>query len=352
MEIKFTASMVRGLKGAPISVLVLLALQNQPVGQEYLQRMSGYSDKIVESALLTLLEFGYVVRLARFEWRIAGPLSQLPLMPDLPETVDSSDESDTTGTRRNSESEKFRVDEEKVIDIAGSRNNSESEKFRVDQEIMTDSEGTRKNSVSETEKIRVDCSSSSRYIYSLTKELKLLLLDLEESEKIRVVQNLQACDEYGITDPAKTKISLLKTTTPELIQYHVENLKDSDTLGAAIFRIEKNWRINQKWLKDHDRNKGRQPLDSETWEQYYADSELSQEPFLKILEVIKPDYRRSDFETWLKTLQLVEVKENEWTLRAINPFAGKWVVDHHALEKMESVSGIKIRILCNGTEIK
>src|SRR5512140_2760847 len=50
----FTARMVRELKGAPLSCLVLIMLAGMPVSNDWLCRMSGYTDKPVAQALKLL----------------------------------------------------------------------------------------------------------------------------------------------------------------------------------------------------------------------------------------------------------------------------------------------------------
>ena len=50
---------IRGLKGAPLSVLSLLLIAPQPVDKNWLSRESGYSDKMITLACAYLLEYGY-----------------------------------------------------------------------------------------------------------------------------------------------------------------------------------------------------------------------------------------------------------------------------------------------------
>jgi Asp-tRNA(Asn)/Glu-tRNA(Gln) amidotransferase C subunit len=198
----------------------------------------------------------------------------------------------------------------------------------------------------------MDCPSSiSRYINNLDKEIRLLLLKLEDTEKIRVVENMQTCDEFGIYEPARTKISLLKTTTPQLIRFHVEMLNETDTVGLAIHRIEHNQRISQKWLREQqykDRFSSEEAV--QNWNNLYSKTDISQDDFKRVLEAISLDFNKASFETWLKPLEVIEVEDDEWTVSASNSYGGKWVVDH-ALEKLEAAAGVRIKIVCNGTVI-
>ena len=364
--------------------------QTENVSQKYIQQMTGYSDKTTEDALLYLFNSGLVIRNGRYTWGLAGNINQLPLMASLlgdgisgtqAEFLNGDDaESESINlfeypgensetknrTRNNSvsdqsikDTEKFRISEQSDTMLSGTRNNSvsdnqfiDTENFRVIQPQEAVLSGTRNNSVSDTEKIRMDCPSSiSRYINNLDKEIRLLLLKLEDTEKIRVVENMQTCDEFGIYEPARTKISLLKTTTPQLIRFHVEMLNETDTVGLAIHRIEHNQRISQKWLREQqykDRFSSEEAV--QNWNNLYSKTDISQDDFKRVLEAISLDFNKASFETWLKPLEVIEVEDDEWTVSASNSYGGKWVVDH-ALEKLEAAAGVRIKIVCNGTVI-
>lgn len=69
---------LRSLKGAPLSCLVALMFANQPVGKEWLARVTGYSDKPVSAAMDYLLEMGFVSNAARTEsWELHSRIRQL-----------------------------------------------------------------------------------------------------------------------------------------------------------------------------------------------------------------------------------------------------------------------------------
>jgi len=71
---------LRSLKGAPLSCLVALMFASQPVGKEWLSRITGYSDKPVSAALDYLLEMGFVTSSGRYHaWQINHQAIQLPL---------------------------------------------------------------------------------------------------------------------------------------------------------------------------------------------------------------------------------------------------------------------------------
>jgi hypothetical protein len=70
---------LRSLKGAPLSCLIALMFANQPVGKEWLARVTGYSDKPVSAAMDYLLEMGFVIHGGRCDWRIHHDFYSLPL---------------------------------------------------------------------------------------------------------------------------------------------------------------------------------------------------------------------------------------------------------------------------------
>lgn len=68
---------------------------------------------------------------------------------------------------------------------------------------------------------------------------------------------LAACDEFGIREPKRSKISRLKHVTPELIRAHVMQVRDDNLpLGTAIHRIEFNWMPEAKYLEPQKTVKG------------------------------------------------------------------------------------------------
>ncbi len=71
--------MVRELKGAPLSILMVLSMVHQRVTQEYLERSTGYTDKPVSQALAYLQEIGLADH-TRSGWQlIKSDRLQLPM---------------------------------------------------------------------------------------------------------------------------------------------------------------------------------------------------------------------------------------------------------------------------------
>ncbi|HWR66993.1 MAG TPA: hypothetical protein VN364_12830, partial [Bellilinea sp.] len=80
-----TASMVRGLKGAAASIILLLMTEPRGGNQEWLERYTGYTDKPISAALSFLFENGMIVKTGdrgEYSYRLAGETRQLPLSLD------------------------------------------------------------------------------------------------------------------------------------------------------------------------------------------------------------------------------------------------------------------------------
>lgn len=118
---------LRSLKGAPLSCLVALIFANQPVGKEWLARVTGYSDKPVSSAMDYLLEMGFVINGGRTEaWEIHQEFRQLSMRnPEL--FLNSS--------RNNSDSEATTT--ALIVDSNNMHEIAVAEEVEVEEEIVT-----------------------------------------------------------------------------------------------------------------------------------------------------------------------------------------------------------------------
>src|SRR4030042_2669794 len=83
--------MVRELKGAPLSILMVLSLVHQRVTQEYLERATGYTDKPVSQALAYMQEIGLADHNNTGWQLIQQNVMQLPLPLKLEEESKSED---------------------------------------------------------------------------------------------------------------------------------------------------------------------------------------------------------------------------------------------------------------------
>lgn len=254
MSIEMTVSMIRALKGAPLSCLMILALSGQPLSAQYLERTSGYSDKTVNSALLLLEDFKLVSRNGRYNWQITAGAKQLPLM-NL-EIEDSSNEEIPVDKIKDGSS-----DEDDSVDEISGENPDNSDYFG----------GTRRNSESENFRL-----PSSRLINLEDQEIKdPPPIRAADPENLRVAENLAECDRFGIRNPKRESLSELEHVDARLIRYHCST---AGNIGLAIYRIEKGWRVKKGWI-DSGENVCAQTLEEqerqERWKKYAANNQDS-----------------------------------------------------------------------------
>jgi len=309
-RVEFTEDLVSVLKGAPLSVLVLLMISRQPLSAQYLERRSRYSDKLVHSALLLLEEKFLITRNGRYSWQLSSTGWQLPLMNLIDESStvqapDSQGEGNPSSDEDNSE-------EAKVGETT--RNFSDSEFLRL--------------------------PSSSRSLNLELKDLEVKEPQLErDPEKFRVSENLAACDAADIREPKRSKLSKLPHVSAALIRYHVQT---SPNIPLAIYRIEKNWRIKPGWSD---------PAESENVcaQTFLPEIEkpVIPEEYLVLwksaLDTARAKLSRTEFETWVKPAELIQAGPDGWQVRAGNSIAAERI-KKNALELLEQTVNAKIEI--------
>jgi hypothetical protein len=84
--------MIRELKGAPLSIWMVLSLVHQRVTQEYLERATGYTDKPVSQALAYMQEIGLADHTNAGWQLIEQMVKQLPLPLALDEEIKGEDQ--------------------------------------------------------------------------------------------------------------------------------------------------------------------------------------------------------------------------------------------------------------------
>lgn len=324
MSIEFSSKLIRTLKGAPLSCLLLLKLAGQPVMAEYLERNSGYTDKPVLSALRLLEEYGLITHNERYAWQIADGARQLPLMNLLDEQKEPASVSESALTENE-------IIEDKSDYFSGTRNNSDTELFRV--------------------------PSSSR---SINLDLKLVkdqgpLPDLEQDdpEKFRVIENLAACDDAGIQEPTRTALSGQANVTARLIRYHVQT---APNLALAIYRIKHGWKIKKGWNYTLPESVKVEFLNVCPISTGAGAPKSCSEPELPadIIQVwertksaLEAQLRRVDFETWVKPARLRGFDAGGYTLSVGNEFAAH-KIETIALEKIKELLGDNVRVTWEG----
>lgn len=216
------------LKGAPLSVLMVLALMRQPVTVEYLEGATGYSYKSVASALAFLAEIQYVARIGRYGWQIATAV-QLPLPADgLPEPTGDDLAENRVGNfpTPDDENEECRQDEgggvgifpspEVVLDENGAENANRVGNFPTPGALKLS-------------KLRVDSSDSDDD-----------LLNLRAGK-----QNFETMQRFGFWGEKARQVAGMPHVTERLIAYWVAH---SSSLALALFRIRENWRVPRDWV--------------------------------------------------------------------------------------------------------
>lgn len=201
----FSISLIRELRGSPLTVLIAILLLEQsgqvPVTAQALKDATGYKDHTVTDSLRTLENpTRQLITRVNGGWRMTTAF-QLPLT--------------------------FEPGETQNRDIRG---------FALSS-----------------------CSSSNR------KSKKLLEEEEEERTEIRDIRgfdtfraNYKKAISLNIRDPKASLIAALPHVTPEYIQAHVDLARDDGhPLGTAIYRIIANWSIEINEKKESQRTKAK-----------------------------------------------------------------------------------------------
>jgi hypothetical protein len=297
---QMTVQMVRALRGAPLTVLVLMAIERRPVALGYVERHTGYSDKIVHEAVRLLSDYGLAVQTGRYIWQIVGELRQLPLMyPDLPA--------------------------EETIDPETSENPAPEEPENLGRNFSDLS----------SEKFRPNPSSSSSLTTDLEVkddiELPLPVLEGGRSEKIRA--NQTACDEAGICEPKRSQLAAMEAVTPRAIRYHTSKAK---TLGLAIYRIEHGWQVPDAWVDPHEQADEPEiypPLPDGALELYHG--------AVNTLVGEMDAEQLAAGHGWIRNAELVMAAAGGLTVRASSEPACAWL-EQHVKRRLGELTGMRI----------
>ncbi len=308
-SIEFTSTMVKTLKGAPLSVLILLAMAKTPLSAQYLERESGYSDKAVNSALLYLADHGLITRNGRYAWQIANGVKALPLMIEIEAAEEESAGTEDVGAQTPPE-------EEISNDDCGTRRNSDSEKFRLP-------------------------SSSSSLTNSNSIDRSTTTSTGAESEKFRVTEVLQECQRAGIWSKRAAAIAAMPHVTGRLIRYWTQwAAKKGKELPLAIWRIEHNKPIPENWIDGGAR------IIEETTEQEPIEPlpDNAVHGWEAALILLEKQFRRVEFETWIKSLTVNAYGVSGYVLRTGNKSGADWL-NAHALKALEEALGSPVQIV-------
>jgi hypothetical protein len=197
--------MVRELKGAPLSILMVLSLVHQRVTQEYLERATGYTDKPVSQALAYMQEIGLADHTNAGWQLIEEMVKQLPLPLTLDEKIESEDQP-------------IEVDNSTIM----SRNISDS---------LTTTTLSNKDLI---DSVVVDSSNNARSRNNSDFEG-----NLEEFKRLGVGKNKRT-----------EALARMKHVNPEYIRAHLKGLKKKDSKGLAIMRMEQGEDAPERSIND------------------------------------------------------------------------------------------------------
>ena len=208
MTSTFTLSLVRELRGSPLTVLVACILLEQsgqtPITAQLLKDVTGYKDHTITDSLRALESpMRQLVIRCHGGCRLASGF-QLPLELHRPDVLTESTELSTAPVDNSDENR----------DIRGFHNSSSS---------------------------------------SFTSKTNSFLLEEEEEEgKNRDIRGFDANPDFeenhkllranGVGEPKATKLAQLRHVTPKYIAAHLAAIKDTKlSIGTAIYRIEHQW---------------------------------------------------------------------------------------------------------------
>jgi hypothetical protein len=184
------------MKGAPISILVAYIINKQVMTLMELQQWTGYKGDTLTAAVRQLETEGWLTsRSSRGPWGLAEG-RQFPLMAEI----------DQFSASQFPDSEKIGVELPTTTTTM-----VESKKNKLVAVIVEDTTPKKSESI---------------IVY--------------ETPGVTFEKNLFACKKYNIGQPKADIIASCPWVSPEFIKSHVEALRDGDTLGLAIRRIEGN----------------------------------------------------------------------------------------------------------------
>lgn len=215
--------LVRALKGAPLSVYMVLLVMRQPASAEYLAMYTDYSPNVVAQALTYLTDTGLVRRNGRTSgWMLVDGATQLPLPADNAAHVDKP------------------VD--KPVDKLPERT-SDSEVQSSESEVRRSSLVDRSIDITRDENL---ASLEQPTSNSESPEPDFPEPDAGEEDSIASL-----LDKADVRDPKRTEILRMKGITPDMVRYH---LATSQNTGQAIYRIQHRWRVNREMNEDEQRS--------------------------------------------------------------------------------------------------
>jgi len=189
--------LVRELKGAPLSIIMVLSLVHQRVSCKYLERATGYTDKPITQALQYLKEVG-LVNDTRSGWQlIKEKVMQLPLIMELEEVTNPCNPCQNP--------------------LSENRNNSDP--------LITTT-------------LRINNTDDSVVVSSnnANKAVSTPCLSRKNSD---IELNLAELKQHGIARNKRTEaLARMSHVNPKYNRSHIKALMKNETKGLAILRME------------------------------------------------------------------------------------------------------------------
>jgi hypothetical protein len=208
-------SFFRTMKGAPHSVLAVLAYHGRPMTNRELQLWTGYHADTITRATQDLLQMGWLAaHTPSGPWFVA-PGRRVPCLHTRP-AVQSQ-----------------RAGASQSLGSAGEIPGTAAENPGLASENL----GT-------TGEIPGFPSSTGGQEEEGMQEEQDLQPPASKPGNPRIPEAADALREAGIQDPALSRLARLPHITPEYVRAHVERARrEGRGLGAAVFRMERHWRV-------------------------------------------------------------------------------------------------------------
>ena len=338
---QLTVEKIRTLKGAPLSILMALALTRQPVTGEWLQAVTGYSDKSVSSGLKALQEFGYITRNGRYAWQLAGDVKQLPLTLEFPEGGATIPTGHKPGNCPNVGHGNFPSQD--IVDV----DNLSDVEETVDNSVDKIAENVDKSAESDPGASTGGCpnagvgeipshSDALASLESLTsfkkpKKEKILARGEPDPEIFRIL------DENAIREPARSQIANQPDVSARLIAYHC---KTAPNTSMAIYRIKKNWRVPKHWQMPVDVDLG--PVEPDQPAEIF-DPLPENLPWEDTLGVLANECSKADYQTWVAAMKPLGLQGDVLVIRVANEFAKTWL-EKHVKKRVEQLLNFVVSI--------
>jgi hypothetical protein len=349
---------VKLLKGAPLSIYLILKILQHPVGIEALIALTDYDYRSVRQGLRMLQELGIVLHNGRYEgWSLAKGADQLPLSispaedlkatpaPDdwedfgpeddavVHQVIDVKPETLERDSKNPSRSNNPEADEIKDTLGRDSKNpspshNSPEEAPEIKNTLERDSKNPFRDGKMLTRSHNPRSSSSSS-LTNTTREIDLLTTRTK-SEISEVLE------EFGIQDPAKSQILGMADIAPEWVRGHLETC---ETTGQAIYRIKQRWNLPRDYQaveSPHENlpqiasdDASETPETVETAEDPLHNSEMDRLWERVKGELLRDGMSKASFDTWVKPVEVQSYDQETGglVLQAGNAFACDWLTE-------------------------